>query len=130
MYSWFTRHCLFPLLALLPPIAVAMITNSLEFLVGITGSYAGAGIQYVFPALLVRAGLEGDLLILRMLCDLRTLPQVHYGRKTTVSAIGVGVRNQHSSIFKSNLWVWFVNLWAATCIAFVTWNHISNAIKS
>ena len=62
--------------------------------------------------------------------DLTILSQVYFGRKTTVSAIGVGVRNQHSSIFKSNLWVWFVNLWAATCIAFVTWNHISIAIKS
>ena len=55
---------------------------------------------------------------------------MYYGRKTTVSAIGVGVRNQHSSIFKSNLWVWFVNLWAFGCVVLVTWNHISNAIKS
>ena len=107
MYSWFTRHCLFPLLALLPPVAVAMVTNSLEFLVGITGSYAGAGIQYVFPALLV-----------------------YYGRKTTVSAIGVGVRNQHSSTFKSDFWVLFVNLWALGCVIIVTWNHIAGAIKS
>jgi len=30
-----------------------MTTNSLEFLVGITGSYAGAGIQYIVPAALV-----------------------------------------------------------------------------
>jgi hypothetical protein len=45
MYSWFTRSCVFPLLALLPPVGVAFATNSLEFLVGITGSYAGTGIQ-------------------------------------------------------------------------------------
>ena len=77
------------------------------FLLSITGSYAGAGIQYVFPAFLV-----------------------YYGRKTTVSAIGVGVRNQHSSIFKSNLWVVFVNLWALGCVVLVTWNHIASAIKS
>jgi len=32
-------------LALVPPVGVAFATNSLEFLVGITGSYAGAGIQ-------------------------------------------------------------------------------------
>ena len=77
------------------------------FLSSITGSYAGAGIQYVFPAFLV-----------------------YYGRKTTVSAIGVGVRNQHSSTFKSNLWVVFVNLWALGCVVLVTWNHIASAIKS
>ena len=43
MYSWCTRQVVFPLLALVPPIGVAFATNSLEFLVGITGSYAGAG---------------------------------------------------------------------------------------
>ena len=53
IYSYWTRTVLFPLLALIPPTAVAMVTNSLEFLVGITGSYAGAGIQYVVPAALV-----------------------------------------------------------------------------
>ena len=53
MYSWCTRSCLFPLLALVPPVGVAFATNSLELLVGITGSYAGAGIQYIVPAFLV-----------------------------------------------------------------------------
>lgn len=52
-HNWFTRTVLFPLLALIPPTCVAMTTNSLEFLVGITGSYAGAGIQYIVPAALV-----------------------------------------------------------------------------
>ena len=52
-YSWLTRVALFPLLSLVPPTCVAMATHSLEFLVGITGSYAGTGIQYVVPALLV-----------------------------------------------------------------------------
>ncbi len=92
MYSWCTRSCIFPLLALVPPVAVAFVTNSLEFLVGITGSYAGrslrplsyrvrcdhrypfvpgAGIQYVVPAFLVYAS-----------------------RRRTREAIGVGVKNQ------------------------------------
>merc|ERR1719350_1683714 len=45
MYSYWTRTVVFPLLSLVPPTCVAMATHSLEFLVGITGSYAGAGIQ-------------------------------------------------------------------------------------
>jgi len=106
MYSWFTRHLIFPLLALVPPIAVAFVTNSLEFLVGITGSYAGAGIQYVVPALLV-----------------------YFGRSASVNAIGVGVTNRHRSVFQSVIWVIFVNLWAVTCIVLVTWNHIAQAIN-
>merc|ERR1719384_1406130 len=89
MYSWFTRHLIFPLLALVPPVAVAFVTNSLEFLVGITGSYAGAGIQYVVPAFLV-----------------------YTSRKASVTAIGVGVKNRHRSVFQSVIWVIFVNLWA------------------
>ena len=43
MYSWCTRKVVFPLMALIPPVVLALATNSLEFLVGITGSYAGAG---------------------------------------------------------------------------------------
>jgi hypothetical protein len=73
-YSWWTRSCLFPLLALIPPVGVAFLTNSLEFLVGITGSYAGAGIQYIVPAFLV-----------------------HLSRRTTRPAVGVGVVNPHES---------------------------------
>jgi len=106
MYSWCTRQCIFPLLALVPPISVALVTNSLEFLVGITGSYAGAGIQYVVPAFLV-----------------------YFGRKVTHKAIGVGVKNQHESWFKSTGWIIFVQVWAAGCVVLVTWNHIATSIS-
>merc|ERR1712110_1364657 len=82
MYSWCTRKVVFPLLALTPPVALALATNSLEFLVGITGSYAGAGIQYVVPALLA-----------------------YTSRKATAKAIGIGVTNHHRSWFKSTFWV-------------------------
>ena len=61
--------------------------NSLEFLVGITGSYAGAGIQYVVPAFLV-----------------------YFGRKVTHKTVGVGVKNQHESWFKSTAWIVFVQV--------------------
>ena len=36
-----------------PPVTLAAFTDDLETLVGITGSYAGAGIQYIVPAALV-----------------------------------------------------------------------------
>jgi len=105
MYSWCTRQCVFPLLALIPPVAVAFATTDLEFLVGITGSYAGAGIQYVVPAFLV-----------------------YCSRKQTQKAIGIGIQNHHSSWFKHTGWVIFVQLWAAVCIFAVTWNHIAKAL--
>lgn len=107
MYSYWTRRLLFPLLALVPPTMVAMATHSLEFLVGITGSYAGAGIQYVVPAALV-----------------------YYARQESGSALGVGVKNHHRSPFSSKYWVWFVQAWAVTCVVFVTWNHVLGAVEA
>lgn len=102
-YSYFTRHVMFPVLALLPPTCVAMATHSLELLVGVTGSYAGTGIQYVVPAALV-----------------------YFGRKKTAEALGVGVENHHTSPFRSVYWVVFVQIWAALCLIFVTWNHLAS----
>ncbi|GFT36270.1 transmembrane protein 104 [Nephila pilipes] len=52
-YSFFAHRILFPLLAILPPVAIALVTEDLTILVGFTGSYAGTAIQYVMPALLV-----------------------------------------------------------------------------
>jgi len=106
MYSCCTRRVIFPLMALVPPLCLALVTNSLEFLVGITGSYAGAGIQYVVPALLA-----------------------YTSRKATAKAIGIGVTNHHRSWFKSTFWVVLVNVWAIGCIVLVTWNHIQSAIN-
>ena len=62
--------------------------------------FSGAGIQYIVPAFLV-----------------------HFSRKTTRQAIGVGVTNQHASFFSGKCWVIFVNLWAIGCVVLVTWNH-------
>lgn len=90
-----------PLVALLPPVAVALATESVEFLVGFTGSYAGAVIQYVIPVALV-----------------------HRARRQVLEALGLGVRNQHASPFRHGAWLWFVLLWAGACVTLVTVNHI------
>ncbi|XP_052788196.1 transmembrane protein 104-like isoform X2 [Mya arenaria] len=95
---WLDRIC-FPLLALVPPMGIALATNEVEFLVGITGSYAGAAIQYVIPTLLV-----------------------FYARKQVSEC---SPQSQiHASPFKSFRWIVFVCIWAALCIIFVTVNHI------
>ncbi len=106
IHSFFTRRIVFPLLALGPPLAVAFATNSLELLVGVTGSYAGAGVQYVFPALLV-----------------------YFGRRASTATLGVGVRNVHASVFAGDCWVVFVNVWAVACVALVTYNHVAALVK-
>ena len=98
-YTFIIDKIAFPLLAIIPPMIVALITNEVEFLVGITGSYAGAGIQYVVPAALV-----------------------YCARKQVDSLFAEP--NIHSSPFKSRLWVFFVCIWALVCTVFVTINHI------
>lgn len=52
-YPYIVDKVLFPLLAIVPPVTIAFITNDLTALVGYTGSYAGTGVQYVIPACLV-----------------------------------------------------------------------------
>ena len=89
----------FPLAALLPPVALAFATENLELLVGITGSYAGVGVQYVVPAMLVW-------------CARRKMTQAgHYN-------------NPHRSVFGSNKWVYIVCVWAVASWIMVTVNNI------
>ncbi|XP_022095546.1 transmembrane protein 104-like isoform X2 [Acanthaster planci] len=103
-YPWAVDRIVFPLLALLPGIIVAFITTNVTELVGYTGSYAGAGIQYVIPAFLV-----------------------YCGRKKTEKLFGQNWNNKHRSPFKHKAWVVIVLLWAVLCIGFVTANHIITA---
>lgn len=101
--QWCLRKVLFPLLALLPPVLVAMATKNLEILVGVTGSYAGAGIQYLIPAFLVFSA-----------------------RRETLKVIGQGVKNDFESPFRGKCWVIFVVVWAIACIILVSFNFIKS----
>lgn len=101
-FSMLVNRVLIALLAVVPPTIVAVITNEVDFLVGITGSYAGAGIQYVIPAFLV-------LLARRQVVDLEAR---------------LGGVQLHRSPFSSAIWVYLVLGWAVLCVVFVTVNHI------
>ncbi|XP_007099772.2 transmembrane protein 104 isoform X1 [Physeter macrocephalus] len=105
-YPWVVDRVVFPTITLLPPVLVAFCTHDLESLVGITGAYAGTGIQYAIPAFLV------------YLC-----------RKDTRLAFGGGAVNKHGSPFGHTFWVGFVLLWAFSCFSFVTANIILSETK-
>lgn len=100
-YPWLVDRVFFPLLTLAPPILVAFFTHNLESLVGITGAYAGTGIQYVTPACLV-----------------------YYGRRHLEPVVDRDAVNKHRSPFRHVAWVWFVLLWAASSLVFVTVNIV------
>lgn len=98
---------LFPTIAIVPPVMLALATENLQVLVGITGSYAGALIQYVVPALLV-----------------------HYARRQSpfdddaLAGEGLRVKRSFMSPFKHHVWIYFTLAWAAISIIFVTIDHI------
>ncbi|KAM9393155.1 transmembrane protein 104 [Pholidichthys leucotaenia] len=100
-YPWVVDRVVFPIITLVPPIVVAFCTHNLEWLVGITGSYAGTGIQYIIPAFLV-----------------------YYARRHLEPVMGRDAINKHQSPFHHTFWVVFVLLWAAFCLMFVTANII------
>lgn len=105
-YHFLIDKVLFPLLVLLPPVAVAIGTNEIEFLVGITGSYAGAALQYFIPVALV-----------------------FYGRRTIKQTFGVGAYHKAVSPFKHWAWLVVLSIWALACIVFVSVKHLTPAAK-
>lgn len=102
-YNFLLRRCIFPLLAIVPPVLVTYFTDSVISLVSFTGSYAGAGIQYIIPIALV-----------------------WQARKTCTSLLGQGILNEFRSPFGSNGWLLFVFIWSVTCVILVTVNIIVN----
>ncbi|XP_012276110.1 transmembrane protein 104 homolog isoform X2 [Orussus abietinus] len=106
-YNICLRKIIFPVLAVLPPYLIAMVTKDLSILVGITGSYAGAGIQYLFPTFLV-----------------------YYARRKTNKVIGLGVTNKFASPFKGNSWLLFVIFWSIASMILVSVNFIEVHLTS
>ncbi|XP_058531602.1 transmembrane protein 104 isoform X1 [Ochotona princeps] len=105
-YPWVVDRVVFPTITLVPPVLVAFCTHDLESLVGITGAYAGTGIQYVIPAFLV-----------------------YHCRKDAQLAFGHGTPNKHRSPFRHTFWVGFVLFWAFSCFFFVTANIVLSETK-
>ena len=101
-YHFCINRILIPLLAIIPPMCLALATDNVEILVGITGSYLGAGIQYVIPATLV-------------LCARKHVSTLDMGHDDYPSHV-------HVSPFKHSIWAVTVLLWAVICVGFVTVN--------
>ncbi|XP_030379559.1 transmembrane protein 104 homolog [Scaptodrosophila lebanonensis] len=101
-YNFFVRRILFPLCTIVPPFCITYFTESLANLVAFTGSYAGAGIQYVIPVCLV-----------------------YFSRRTCIELLGSGLKNQFESPFKSNIWLALVLLWSIACVCLVSINLFS-----
>ncbi|NWY24580.1 TM104 protein, partial [Pheucticus melanocephalus] len=105
-YPWLVDRIVFPAITLIPPVLVAFCTHDLESLVGITGAYAGNGIQYLIPAFLA-----------------------YCSRKDTQLVFGSGTVNKHLSPFRHSFWIVFVLIWGFSCFIFVTANIVLSESK-
>ncbi|KAG8221892.1 hypothetical protein J437_LFUL006710 [Ladona fulva] len=97
--SRLARKLLVPLIAVAPPGIVAFATEDLGTLVGVTGSFAGAGVQYVLPVVLVSAARK-------------ELLRLNNGEKVP--------KHRFSSPFSGKAWVAFVLVWSLACILIVS----------
>lgn len=98
--AWWKR-ALFPLLAVLPPLLVTLQTENLNGLVRFTGSYAGAGIQYLIPVALV-----------------------YVARRKARAALGNNLINRFQSPFAHGGWLVGVLLWTTVCVGLVTYTFV------
>ena len=109
-YPWIIERVLFPVVALVPPLTVAMVTNNVEILVSVTGSYAGVAIQYIVPACLV-----------------------YMAQKTIRERLGEDVAattmNKHRSPFGRSFWMLFVLVWSVVCVIVISINNIIDASR-
>lgn len=103
-HSFFINRLVFPTLAVVPPVLVALCTHNLKRLVEITGTYAGVIVQYVVPAILVL-----------------------YARRHCVKVFGSS-NHKYASPFKHISWFLFIIVWSVICIIFVTVDFIVNGV--
>lgn len=102
--EWVNKYG-FSLLAIIPPMIVAIGTDNVGVLVSITGSYAGLGVQVVIPATLI-----------------------YFSRQRLMKELGTISANKHASPFGSNYWLAFIAVWCLLCVSLVTYNLISEHI--
>lgn len=119
------RYCV-PLFALIPPILLAMATNDIEFLVGITGAFMGGGIQFVFPVVLVYYSRKA---LSEHLSHLATVDQpVTDDVLDESTPLVLRTRSEHINPYRSpfyhQAWLWIVIIWMILCMVMVFLNKV------
>jgi hypothetical protein len=105
------HNLLFTLVTILPPFLVSVFVSNVQVLVGFTGAFAGAQIQYVIPTLIVvaaRKRVKGCSLI----------------QSTSSSSSD---SNPHASPFRSTFWTVFVLGWTLASTSLVVYHLFTSA---
>ncbi|XP_050542099.1 transmembrane protein 104 homolog isoform X2 [Daktulosphaira vitifoliae] len=93
---WVWRKIILPLISLITPVLLAAFVADLEDLVSIVAIYAGTGIQYVIPALLVIAA------------------------RAEIPQQVAGIKNDYCSPFRSNYWPLGILVWSVICVVLLS----------
>lgn len=99
-YGIFLGRIFFPSIVILPPLCVAYVTYDVGMLVGYTGTYAGAIIQYVVPTMLVYCGRR------KMMRLFKTY------------------NNMYRSPFRHQFWVVLLLVWYVVSLVFVIYSKL------
>lgn len=94
-YPFVIEYIAFPLIAIVPPFAIAYGTQNEELLVAITGSLPGVGVQYVIPVFL---GIVA--------------------RRMATRELG-SYNNKHRTIVNNLVFAVLILVWAAICVVLV-----------
>lgn len=101
----FWYRSVFALVAVLPPIGVAFGYSNIQGLVGFTGSFAGLGIQFIFPCLLAL-----------------------FARRKLTNKLGKDHVNPHKSPFSHTLWIIILLIWSAFSLGMNIFKLIWSAV--
>ena len=105
-YHFLIERIVFPLLAIVPPFAIAFGTQNEELLVAITGSLPGVGVQYVIPVFLA-----------------------FVARRMATKELG-SYNNKHRSVVNNIGFSLLILIWAAISVVLVLVYQILKALGS
>lgn len=105
-FPWVVDRLLFPVLALILPIAIAFGTQNVELLVSITGSFPGIGVQYVIPVTLAFCG-----------------------KSIIMKRLNIKYENKYKSPFSHILFLVFVLLWTVLSVLLIIADDIMKIVN-
>ena len=104
-YHFLIEYLVFPLIAIVPPFAIAFGTQNEELLVAITGSLPGVGVQYVIPVFLA-----------------------FVARRMAKKELG-SYSNKHRSAVNNIVFTVLILIWSAICMVLVLVYQILKAVE-
>lgn len=105
-FHWAINRFVFPLLALVPAMALAFGTTNVQLLVSVTGSFPGIGVQYVIPATLAFCG-----------------------KYVITKKLDLEYKNKHKSPFSHVFFLVVVLLWTAVSVGLIVTEDIIKIVK-